>query len=81
MPRRSKLISVSPALHEFFEGLGETLKKSLELVPEQTAGLAAGKVKGDMLEMQDLAKKEAMKEGAVENVSFRSLEPDEKLIS
>lgn len=34
-----------------------------------------------MLEMQDLARKEATKEGAVENVSFRSLEPDQKLIS
>lgn len=72
---------VCPALHEFFEGLGETLKKGLESVPEQTAGLAAGKVRGHMLEMQDLARKEAMKEGAVENVSFRSLEPDQKLIS
>jgi hypothetical protein len=60
--------------------LGETLKKGLEPLPEQTAGLAAGKVRGHMLEMQDLARKEALKEGAVENVSFGSPIPGQKLI-
>jgi len=41
-------------------------------VPETTAELAAGKVKIHMLEMQDLARKEAVREGAVENVSWRN---------
>ena len=38
-------------------------------MPEETAESAAGKVKSHMLEMQDLARKEAVREGAMENVS------------
>ena len=51
-------------------------------VPETTAELAAGKVKIHMLEMQDLARKEALREGAVENVScFLRSSPRDKLTS
>jgi hypothetical protein len=59
-------------LHEFFETLGGTLKKTVEPVPGMTADLAAKKVKEYMLEMQDLARKEALREGAVENVCLRN---------
>jgi hypothetical protein len=52
------------------ESISETIKKSITPIPETTAELAAGKVKVHMLEMQDLARKEAVREGAVENVSF-----------
>ena len=61
---------VGPALHEYFETLTETFEKNLSPMPEKTAELAAGKVKGHMLEMQELARKEAVREGAMENVSF-----------
>jgi hypothetical protein len=57
-------------LNEFLDSITETIKKSVTTVPENTAELAAGKVKIHMLEMQDLARKEAIREGAVENVSF-----------
>jgi hypothetical protein len=60
---------VTPALNEFLESITETIKKSVTPIPENTAELAAGKVKVHMLEMQDLARKEAVREGAVENVS------------
>jgi hypothetical protein len=57
-------------LNEFLESITETIKKGVTPIPEATAELAAGKVKVHMLEMQDLARKEAVREGAVENVSF-----------
>jgi len=60
-------------LNEFLESITETITKSVTPVPETTAELAAGKVKVHMLEMQDLARKEAIREGAVENVSFLRL--------
>ena len=50
-------------------------------MPEKTAEIAAGKVKGHMLEMQELARKEAVREGAVENVSYGTLCDAAKLIS
>jgi hypothetical protein len=61
---------VSPALHEFFGTLNETLRTTISPLPEHVASLSAKKVKLDMLEMQDMAKKEAMKQGAVESVSY-----------
>jgi hypothetical protein len=56
-------------LNEFLDSITETIKKTITPIPENTAELAAGKVKVHMLEMQDLARKEAVREGAVENVS------------
>jgi hypothetical protein len=64
---------VTHALNEFLESITETIKKTVTPLPESTAELAAGQVKIHMLEMQDLARKEAVREGAVETVSFLSL--------
>ena len=57
-------------MNEFLESITETIKTTIMPVPETTSELAAGKVKIHMLEMQDLARKEAVREGAVENVSL-----------
>jgi hypothetical protein len=63
---------VSPALHEFFESLKETVHTSIASLPETVAKLTAKKVKAELLEMQDVQRKEAANASAstVETVSF-----------
>jgi hypothetical protein len=60
---------VSPALNEFFESQKATLKNLIGPLAGTTADLAASKVKGHMLELQDMARKESIQNGNVENVS------------
>lgn len=61
--------SVSPALHEFFQSHHHTLRKTIEPLSHDIPRQTTEKVKSIMLEMQDTARREVLRDHEVQNVS------------